>query len=344
MRRVLIVDDSALIRTSIQNALERFGFEFGHAENGEVALARARAGAWDLIFLDVVMPVMDGPTALRTLREAGDTTPVALVTSVSTASVVSAAIKLGNVQYVVKPFTPDLIVALAVRALRLDPASVPPPPRVLVQHAEPGLPARLARLFPPHVVIDVSASLAESLELVEQRPYALILLDSADELEEVDAMAAVLRGAVPAAGVFALSDQGRADRPWAPAEALDGALPRTLEPALVKGFLYGLYVRPLVTREGAVLRVGGYQGPAAHHPAYLAAIRRQVLDHWAHGDLAEITVDVRHLPVTPDEVVALVEDLDRALRDRGCAPSFRLSAAAVTAAAGRLDRTLLVAA
>lgn len=344
MRRVLIVDDSALVRASIQNALERFGFEIGHADTGEAALARVHDGPWDLIFLDVVMPVMDGPTALRALRARGDTTPVVLVTSVSTAAVVASAIKLGNVQYVAKPFTAELIASLATRSLRLDPASLPPPPRVLVQHGEAGLPARLARLLPPHVVIDTSAGLAESLELTEVHPYALILVESADELEEVDAMAAVLRAAAPTAGLFAIADGGRADQPWAPTEALDGVLPRTLEPALVKAFLYGLYVRPLVTRDGAVLRVGGYQGPVAHHPAYVAAVRRMVLDHGARAGLADLVIDLRHLPLAPDAVVALVEELDDTLRRDGGAPGFRLSAAAAAAAAGRLDRTLLLAA
>ena len=155
MRRVLIVDDSAIVRASIQNALEKFGFELGQADTGEAALAKIAAGAWDLIFLDVVMPVMDGPTALRTLRAAGDDTPVVLVTSVSTAAVVASAIKLGNVQYVAKPFTPELIGTLALRSLRLDATAVPPPPRVLVQHADPALPARLTADQPAVAVCSI---------------------------------------------------------------------------------------------------------------------------------------------------------------------------------------------
>ena len=231
MRRILIVDDSALVRNSIQAALERFGFEFGHADTGEAALAKAASGSWDLIFLDVVMPVMDGPTALRALRARGDQTPVVLVTSVSTATVVAAAVKLGAVQYVAKPFTPALIATLALRQLRLGPE--PPPPRVLVQHGDPALPARLAKALPPHVVIDATTALAESLDHADRHRPALILLDTRDPIEEVDAVAAVLRQAAPTAGVFALADDGSAEAPWRPGVALDGVLPRTLEPMLV---------------------------------------------------------------------------------------------------------------
>jgi CheY-like chemotaxis protein len=343
MRRILIVDDSALVRNSIQAALERFGFEFGHADTGEAALAKAASGSWDLIFLDVVMPVMDGPTALRALRARGDQTPVVLVTSVSTATVVAGAVKLGAVQYVAKPFTPALIATLALRQLRLGPEP-PPPPRVLVQHGDPALPARLAKALPPHVVIDATTALAESLDHADRHRPALILLDTRDPIEEVDAVAAVLRQAAPTAGVFALADDGSAEAPWRPGVALDGVLPRTLEPMLMKCFLYGLYVKPLVTVEGAVVRVAGYQGPAAHHPAYLAAATRGVLHACAAAGLADVEIDLRHLPVATPTAVELVEGLDDALRAVGTAPGFRLGAAHHAAVAAALARTLVLAA
>ena len=343
MRRVLVVDDSALVRNSIQAALERYGLEIGHADNGEVALARAADARWDLIFLDVVMPVMDGPTALRELRARGDQTPVVLVTSVSTAAVVAAAIKLGGVQYVAKPFTPELITALATKQLRLDPAILATPPRVLVQHVDPAVPARLGKLMPPHVVIDASTSLAQSLELGERHRPALVLLESADALEEVDAIAGVLRQVAPTAGMFALSEAGRADAPWQPAAALDGVLPRTLDAALVRGFLYGLCVRPLVSLEGHVVRAAGHQGPASYHPAYLALLTRALLERCAAAGLADVELDLRHLPVAPEAALELVATLDAALRAAGVAPSFRLAAAVRASASGRLDRLLVAA-
>jgi two-component system, chemotaxis family, chemotaxis protein CheY len=123
--RVLLVDDSALIRNAMHAALEPYGLELVHAENGQIAVDRARSSRWDLIFLDVVMPVMDGPSALRQIRAAGNTTPVVLVTSVSTAATVSSAIKLGGVSYIGKPFTPDQIRAVAGKMLKLGPAVLP---------------------------------------------------------------------------------------------------------------------------------------------------------------------------------------------------------------------------
>ena len=235
------------------------------------------------------------------------------------------------------------IATLTLRQLRLA-AEPPPPPRVLVQHVDPALPARLAKALPAHVAIDATTTLAESLEQAERARPALILLDTTDAIEEGDAVAGVLRQAAPAAGIFALADAGDPAAPWRPGEALDGVLPRSLDAALIKGFLYGLYVKPLVTLEGGVVRVAGYQGPAAHHPAYLAAATRGVLAACAAAGLGDVELDLRHLPVAAPDAVALVEALDAALRAAGAAPGFRLSPVVHAAAAAALARTLLLAA
>ncbi len=149
MPRVLLVDDSALVRNSMQAALEPLGLEIVHAENGAVAVEKASFGVWDLIFLDVVMPVMDGPTALREIRGRGIKTPVVLVTSVSTTAVVAGAVRLGDVHYVGKPFTPPQIAAVATKLLALDPHAASAPPRVLVQCADPEVARRLGKALPP---------------------------------------------------------------------------------------------------------------------------------------------------------------------------------------------------
>src|SRR5215510_6392499 len=99
----------------MQSVLEPLGLEIGHAENGKIGSDKALASTWDLIFLDVVMPIMDGPGALREIRSKGNKTPVVLVTSVSTAAVVAGAVKLGGVHYISKPFTREQIRAVATK-------------------------------------------------------------------------------------------------------------------------------------------------------------------------------------------------------------------------------------
>ena len=71
MRRVLLVDDSRVVRQALQAALEPYGFEVEHAENGASALLLLRKHPFDIAFVDLNMPVLDGPALLRMMRARG---------------------------------------------------------------------------------------------------------------------------------------------------------------------------------------------------------------------------------------------------------------------------------
>ena len=68
--KVLIVDDSLVVRTIIENTVKAIGYEALHAGNGQEALAQFAQWRPDLIFMDIRMPVMDGYTATREIRRA----------------------------------------------------------------------------------------------------------------------------------------------------------------------------------------------------------------------------------------------------------------------------------
>jgi chemosensory pili system protein ChpA (sensor histidine kinase/response regulator) len=80
---VLIVEDSAVIRETIQRELERAGYEVTTAEDGVVALELARAFTFDAVCTDVMMPNMDGYQLTRALRRLPEykSVPIAMVTS-----------------------------------------------------------------------------------------------------------------------------------------------------------------------------------------------------------------------------------------------------------------------
>jgi CheY-like chemotaxis protein len=342
MPRILLVDDSSLVRNSMQAALEPYGVELGHAENGEIAVAKACSSRWDLIFLDVVMPVMDGPTALKQIRASGVTTPVVLVTSVSIASVVAAAVKLGGVEYIGKPFTPDLVRSVAQKLLKLDPSALHSPPRVLLQGVTTDMVKQVARLLPPHIVIDHAASLGEAIDLAESHGHGLAIFETPNAADEGPAIASVLRAALPAAGIFALGDSGTAE-PWAPVGALDGVLPRPIPPALGRGFLYANFLRPLIFVDGRVARAAGFVGPAVHLPAYLAMVERTLRGHCARLDLAmELQIDLRDLQADADTVVAFVHRVNGELREAGAAPGFRIAESVAGSTAAQLVGVLML--
>jgi two-component system, chemotaxis family, chemotaxis protein CheY len=66
--RILVVDDSSLVRLYCRDVLERAGFKVDHAINGIEAMEKVLAQAFDLVIVDVNMPKMDGFSFLRVLR------------------------------------------------------------------------------------------------------------------------------------------------------------------------------------------------------------------------------------------------------------------------------------
>ena len=67
-RRILVVDDSSLVRLYYRSALEKAGFTVEQAINGMEAMEKALAQSFDLVVVDVNMPKMDGLSFLRVLR------------------------------------------------------------------------------------------------------------------------------------------------------------------------------------------------------------------------------------------------------------------------------------
>ena len=78
---ILLVEDGDTNRKLISHLVRRIGVEVVEAENGQVAIEKATARSFDLILMDMQMPVMDGYTATRRLRQLGVTTPIVALTA-----------------------------------------------------------------------------------------------------------------------------------------------------------------------------------------------------------------------------------------------------------------------
>jgi two-component system response regulator MtrA len=81
--RILVVDDSAVVRRMLGFILEKGGHEVRYAENGEEGLAAVRASPPDAVFCDVEMPVMDGIAFVREMRAdpGGSALPIIMLTA-----------------------------------------------------------------------------------------------------------------------------------------------------------------------------------------------------------------------------------------------------------------------
>jgi two-component system chemotaxis response regulator CheY len=112
-KRVLVVDDAALMRAYYRQALERAGYQVDEALNGLEGLEKLLMDTFDVIVVDVNMPQMDGMTFLRALRarELPAAATPALVTSTEAGPQDKAAArKAGANYYLVKPVSPETLV------------------------------------------------------------------------------------------------------------------------------------------------------------------------------------------------------------------------------------------
>ena len=101
---IAVVDDEKTIRMAVCTALKKEGFSVLEYENGKAAF-EARQKQPDLYLLDIMMPVMDGITLLRSLRENGDKTPVMFLTSKDDEFDKILGLELGADDYLCKPFS-----------------------------------------------------------------------------------------------------------------------------------------------------------------------------------------------------------------------------------------------
>jgi PAS domain S-box-containing protein len=171
--RVLVVDDGPENRELVSLVLTDHGLWVEEAENGQVALDMLERTAFDLVLMDMQMPVLDGFEATRRLRARGDKTPVMALTANAMKGYDEAVLAAGCTAYLTKPVDIDRLVATVAGLLgghavaAAPPAPVPAsaPPDV-VPATEPATPifsrhAGNARLVP--IVRKFAARLSEQL-------------------------------------------------------------------------------------------------------------------------------------------------------------------------------------
>src|SRR4051812_46584374 len=114
--RILMVEDDALIASSVIRGLREEGFTVEHAADGEVAWAALQSGPWDLVLLDWWLPSQDGLTVLRRFRQRDRDTPVLFLTARDAISDRVTGLDAGADDYLCKPYAFDELLA-RVRAL-----------------------------------------------------------------------------------------------------------------------------------------------------------------------------------------------------------------------------------
>lgn len=109
--KILLVDDSKTMRNIQKGILNQMGYtEIEEACDGLDALSKVGGFKPDLMLVDWNMPNMDGLTFVQKFRGSGHKTPIIMVTTEAEKARVIEAIKAGVNNYVVKPFTPDILI------------------------------------------------------------------------------------------------------------------------------------------------------------------------------------------------------------------------------------------
>lgn len=111
MPRIMIVDDAAFMRMMIKENLKKTGFsDFVEAGNGEEAVSLFDETSPDLVLLDITMPVKDGLVTLQEIRQTDPGAKIIMCSAMGQESMVIEAVKLGALDFIVKPFKPERLV------------------------------------------------------------------------------------------------------------------------------------------------------------------------------------------------------------------------------------------
>jgi len=120
-KKVLIAEDEKPMANAVKLKLEKEGIEAVIAINGQEAVDFVKKENFDLVLLDLIMPVKDGFTALREIRESGINVPVIIASNLSQGEDIEKAKKLGAIEYFVKSDTPiSEVVGKVKKALSLS--------------------------------------------------------------------------------------------------------------------------------------------------------------------------------------------------------------------------------
>jgi two-component system, cell cycle response regulator len=351
MPRILTVDDSRAVRMIVAKHARQFGFEVEEAEDGEQGLVRLETEKFDLVVLDVTMPVLDGPGMLAKLRERGDMTPILMLTSESKRSIIASLMKLGIVDYILKPFKPEELQAKILKALKMEgqaggaPATTPDIPRPspaavaapdATPRAEGGKPfgdilvvddmdnvaKRLRQLTPEHLTLQGVTTAAQALSTCREKVFRVILVDSDIPDTNSASLMKQLRLLQPHAGFLLLALRTTNNiQAEARESGFDSVLFKPFTQEGIEEFLLRYFDnQELVAKDDNILRMAAFKGRENRLVGYftqVSAISGKAVEEIAAACFPDVILEMSQVPPIAEKVARLVIELNEKAKKFG---------------------------
>jgi DNA-binding NtrC family response regulator len=153
---ILVVDDEFSVRDSLERWFEKDGYRTAGAADATEALQQLQDAAWDIVFLDIKMPGMDGLELQRRIRQIDPELTVIMITAFASVETAVESLKEGAFDYVTKPIDPDELSHLVKRVIEHR--------RLKIENIQ--LREKVEQLATPTEIIGESRSIQEVLDLV----------------------------------------------------------------------------------------------------------------------------------------------------------------------------------
>ncbi len=349
MSRILTVDDSKAIRMIVSKQVAELGFEVDEAEDGIQGLAKLEELTYDLVVLDVTMPNLDGPGMLAKMREAGNKTPVLMLTSESKKSIMVDVMKAGIEDYILKPFKPEELKAKVLKVLKLSgpvgsPVSsggggvtassntaaslgrVDPTGKqfidILVIDDMENVHKKLKTLVPAHVTVGSAMSAAAALSMCREKVFRVVFLDT--DIPDVNSAALMnqLRTLQQHAAFLALALRTPNDvQKEQQALGFDDVIFKPFDKDSIDDFLIRYFNdQELVVAEENLVKIGSFTGKEDRIEKYFARVTKLLeenIEKLAAACFDEVIVDLTNSPIKSDRTPRLVLDIKKEASKRG---------------------------
>jgi two-component system cell cycle response regulator len=352
MTKILTVDDSRAVRMIVSKHARELGFEVEEAEDGEQALLKMEEDSYDLVILDITMPILDGPGTLSRMRAVGNNTPVVMLTSESKRSIIADLMKSGITDYILKPFKPAELQTKILKALKLE-GRAPTPAALAAGGATAEAPARaeaaatsadagaakpfvdilviddmenvqkrLRTLIPEHLSLNGALSAPAGLATCRERVFRVVLIDA--DIPEISAAALMrqCRLLQPHAAFLSLALRTNNDVQKEAREAgFDGVMFKPFNTEALEDFLLKYFDnQEAVSQDNHVVRVTPFKGREARIAGYfvqLGTLLNKCAERVAEACFSHMVLDISGLPPVPEKVARLVIDTNERTQKMG---------------------------